>query len=62
MRTGERRDFDERCVARVEQVLQSGREQIVADRIEPLRALWVAAAHVVQAAIGMAVERGDHGR
>jgi len=35
-------------------------EQVVVDRVEPLRALRVAGAHVVAAAVGVAVERCAH--
>ena len=45
---------------RVQRDVQAGGEQVVVDRVEPLRALRVAGAHVVAAAIGVAVEGGAH--
>jgi MoxR-like ATPase len=40
--------------------VQPGGQQVVVDGIQPLRALGVAVAHVVQTAVGVAVEGGAH--
>jgi hypothetical protein len=40
--------------------VQPGGQQVVGNGVQPLRAFGVAGAHVVQAAVGMAVEHGAH--
>ena len=54
-------DRGQRCVAVVQRDVQTRREQLVADRVQPLRALGMTRAHVVQTALGVAVEGGGHG-
>jgi MoxR-like ATPase len=65
--TGGMRAFDllerrERRVAEVERDVQAGGQQVVGDRVQPLGAFRVARTHIVQTALGMAVEHGGHVR
>ena len=49
-----------RRLAQLEGRVEAGGAEVVVDRVEPLRALGMAVAHVVAAAIGMAVEGRCH--
>jgi len=51
---------DQRRVVSLQRDIEPGREQIVVNGVEALWAFGMAAAHVVAAAIGMAVEGGRH--
>jgi acetoin utilization deacetylase AcuC-like enzyme len=59
---GERQvgEVGERCLAPLERGIEPARDQVVLDRVEPRRALRVTGAHVVAAAVGMAVEGRFH--
>ena len=53
-------ELDERRVAALERHVQAGGQQVVVDRVEPLRAFGMPAPHVVAAAIRVAVVSGCH--
>ncbi len=50
----------QRCFAPLERHLEAARDQKVVDRIETLRTFRMAGAHLMQAAIDMAVKRSGH--
>jgi hypothetical protein len=52
---------DQRRLAPIKRDVHAFGKQVIVDRIEPLRAFGMATAHVVAAAIGVAVERRRHG-
>ncbi len=60
VRQGDVAQRDRRRLALLERRGQPGGDEVVLDGIEPLRAFGVARAHVVAAAVGMAVKRGRH--
>jgi len=61
VRALELRQRRQRRLAMVQRIGQANGDQVVVDRVQALRALGVAAAHVVDAAIGVAEKGSGHG-
>jgi hypothetical protein len=62
VRTLELLERGKRRFSLVEQQPKARTQQLIGDRIEPLRALRVASTHIVQTAFGVAVKGCRHAR